>query len=104
MKSKILITGASGFIGTNLLEFFLNTNFAVYNLDTAKPRNHRHREYWREVDICDLPALQSTIDEINPDYLVPGHCAGERFYDLVRAEMPDKVIHAAVGARFVFGA
>jgi 7,8-dihydropterin-6-yl-methyl-4-(beta-D-ribofuranosyl)aminobenzene 5'-phosphate synthase len=42
--------------------------------------------------------------EINPDYLIPGHCAGERFYDLVRAEMPDKVIHSAVGARFVFGA
>jgi hypothetical protein len=32
-----------------------------------------------------------------------GRRTGERFYDLVRAEMPDKVIHAAVGARFVFG-
>ena len=30
--------------------------------------------------------------------------AGERFYDLVRAEMPDKVIRSAVGTRFVFGA
>jgi 7,8-dihydropterin-6-yl-methyl-4-(beta-D-ribofuranosyl)aminobenzene 5'-phosphate synthase len=46
----------------------------------------------------------ATLKEINPDYLIPGHCAGERFYDLVRAEMPDKVIHAAVGARFIFGA
>lgn len=45
----------------------------------------------------------ATLEEINPDYLIPGHCAGERFYDLVRAEMPDKVIHAAVGARFIFG-
>jgi hypothetical protein len=33
-----------------------------------------------------------------------GRRTGERFYDLVRAEMPDKVIHAAVGARFVFEA
>jgi len=41
---------------------------------------------------------------INLDYLIPGHCAGERFYDLVRAEMPDKVIHSAVGTRFVFAA
>jgi 7,8-dihydropterin-6-yl-methyl-4-(beta-D-ribofuranosyl)aminobenzene 5'-phosphate synthase len=46
----------------------------------------------------------AAFKEINPDYLIPGHCAGERFYDLVRAEMPDKVIHSAVGARFVFGA
>jgi hypothetical protein len=36
--------------------------------------------------------------------LEPGHCAGERFYDLVRAEMPNKVIRSAVGTRFVFGA
>jgi len=46
----------------------------------------------------------AAFKEINPDYLIPGHCAGERFYDLVRAEMPDKVIRSAVGTRFVFGA
>jgi hypothetical protein len=46
----------------------------------------------------------ATLKEINPDYLIPGHCAGERFYDLARVEMPDKVIHSAVGARFIFGA
>ena len=46
----------------------------------------------------------AAFKEINPDYLIPGHCAGERFYDLVRAEMPDKVIHSAVGTRFVFEA
>jgi 7,8-dihydropterin-6-yl-methyl-4-(beta-D-ribofuranosyl)aminobenzene 5'-phosphate synthase len=46
----------------------------------------------------------AAFKEINPDFLIPGHCAGERFYDLVRAELPDKVIHSAVGTRFVFGA
>jgi 7,8-dihydropterin-6-yl-methyl-4-(beta-D-ribofuranosyl)aminobenzene 5'-phosphate synthase len=46
----------------------------------------------------------AAFKEINPDYLIPGHCAGERFYDLVRAELPGKVIHSAVGTRFVFGA
>lgn len=46
----------------------------------------------------------AAFKELDPDYLIPGHCAGERFYDLVRAEMPDKVIHSAVGTRFVFGA
>ena len=39
----------------------------------------------------------AAFKEINPDYLIPGHCAGERFCDLVRAEMPDKVICPAVG-------
>ena len=44
------------------------------------------------------------LKEINPDYLIPGHCSGDRFYDLARNELGDKVIHSAVGTRFVFGA
>jgi 7,8-dihydropterin-6-yl-methyl-4-(beta-D-ribofuranosyl)aminobenzene 5'-phosphate synthase len=46
----------------------------------------------------------ATLKEINPDYLIPGHCSGDRFYDLARNELGDKVIHSAVGTRFVFGA
>jgi 7,8-dihydropterin-6-yl-methyl-4-(beta-D-ribofuranosyl)aminobenzene 5'-phosphate synthase len=41
---------------------------------------------------------------IDPDYLIVGHCTGDRFYDLARAALGDKVIHSAVGTRFVFGA
>jgi 7,8-dihydropterin-6-yl-methyl-4-(beta-D-ribofuranosyl)aminobenzene 5'-phosphate synthase len=51
-----------------------------------------------------IQQIIGAFKEINPDYLIPGHCAGERFYDLVRAEMPDKVIRSAVGTRFVFEA
>jgi 7,8-dihydropterin-6-yl-methyl-4-(beta-D-ribofuranosyl)aminobenzene 5'-phosphate synthase len=45
----------------------------------------------------------AALREIGPDYLVLAHCCGERFYDLARAELPDKVIRSAVGTRFVFG-
>ena len=51
--------------------------------------------------------IQNTIaafQEINPDHLIPAHCSGDRFYDLARAAMPDKVIHSAVGTRFIFEA
>jgi 7,8-dihydropterin-6-yl-methyl-4-(beta-D-ribofuranosyl)aminobenzene 5'-phosphate synthase len=44
------------------------------------------------------------FEEINPDYLMLGHCSGDRFYDLARSQLGDKVIHSAVGTRFVFGA
>lgn len=40
--------------------------------------------------------------EINPDYLIPGHCSGDRFYEIARNELGDKVIHSEVGTRFVF--
>ena len=46
----------------------------------------------------------ATLKEINPDHLIPGHCSGDRFYDLARDELGDKVIHSAVGTRFIFEA
>ena len=42
--------------------------------------------------------------ELDPDYLIPAHCTGDRFYDLARDELGDKVIHSAVGTRFIFSA
>ncbi len=51
--------------------------------------------------------INATIEEfraINPQYLIPAHCTGDRFYDLARAALGEKVIHSAVGTRFLFTA
>ena len=51
--------------------------------------------------------IRRTIEEfkaIDPDHLIPAHCTGDRFYDLARDAMGDKVVHSAVGTRFVFSA
>jgi len=37
--ARILITGGSGFIGTNLVEHFLGEGAAVLSLDARPPRN-----------------------------------------------------------------
>lgn len=44
----------------------------------------------------------AAFQEIDPDHLIPAHCSGDRFYDLAREAMGDKVIHSAVGMRFIF--
>ena len=44
------------------------------------------------------------MKEINPDYVISGHCSGDRFYHLARDELGDKVINSAVGTRFMFAA
>jgi 7,8-dihydropterin-6-yl-methyl-4-(beta-D-ribofuranosyl)aminobenzene 5'-phosphate synthase len=46
----------------------------------------------------------AALKEINPNFLIPGHCSGDRFFEIARSELGDKVIHTAVGTRFVFGA
>jgi len=49
-----------------------------------------------------ITATIEAFREINPDLIVPAHCTGDRFYDLARDALGDKVVHSAVGTRFVF--
>jgi len=51
--------------------------------------------------------VRETVAELkamNPDFVVPAHCSGERFYDIARAEMPGRIVRSAVGTRLTFGA
>ena len=44
------------------------------------------------------------LKDINPDYLMPAHCTGEAFYDMMRREMPGKVFQSNVGTLYTFTA
>jgi 7,8-dihydropterin-6-yl-methyl-4-(beta-D-ribofuranosyl)aminobenzene 5'-phosphate synthase len=46
----------------------------------------------------------AAFQDIGPDWLIPAHCTGDRFYDLARQAMGDNVVHSAVGTRFIFEA
>ena len=72
-KDRVLITGGSGFIGTNLIEALINDGFTVLNLDIASPRNIEHRHVWVSADIRSLVQVQAVVSEFRPDYVI--HCA-----------------------------
>ena len=67
---RILITGGSGFIGTNLVEHYLSRGEEVLNFDIAAPRNAQHRPCWRQVDILDSQLLRTEIARFSPTYVV----------------------------------
>lgn len=46
----------------------------------------------------------NALKEINPDYIIPMHCTGEAFYEIAKREVPDKLLRAYTGTRFVFSA
>ena len=48
---KIVITGGSGFIGTNLIERFMSENYDVCNLDFNEPKIAEHKSIWKNVDL-----------------------------------------------------
>lgn len=69
-KEKILITGGSGFIGTNLMEYYLSIGATVLNIDIKSPKKADHLQYWKRVDILDLDKLKSTVSNFKPDFII----------------------------------
>jgi len=67
---RVLVTGGSGFIGTNLVEYLLNTGVQVLNFDIKPPANATQRAHWRPVDICEAGSLNEALQEAAPEAVV----------------------------------
>ena len=67
---KVLVTGGSGFIGTNLVEYYLSKGAEVVNLDIAPPRNPEHKSYWKEMDVLDSESLSAEIANFSPSHII----------------------------------
>ena len=66
---KILITGGSGFIGTNLINAILD-KYIIMNLDIQRPKIQDHYCFWENVDINNYEELEKKIIDFNPDYII----------------------------------
>ncbi len=74
MKSKnkisILVTGGSGFIGTNLMNYLIENKYRCINLDFRPPVNREHLDYWVDVDICKYDEFQNAIKQFKPSHII----------------------------------
>lgn len=70
MNTKILITGASGFIGTNLLEDLQKKNYEVLNIDFHNPKIPERKRYWKNVDIRNYELFEKEVLAFDPDYII----------------------------------
>jgi nucleoside-diphosphate-sugar epimerase len=68
--SQIVVTGGSGFIGTNLVQYLVDRGDTVLNLDIAPPRNRSQTSFWRPCDLLDRDGLSASLEECDPDYIV----------------------------------
>jgi nucleoside-diphosphate-sugar epimerase len=67
---KVLVTGGSGFIGTNMLSLLIEKGFDVVNYDIKKPQLREHEKFWVEIDICNKSQLSKLIQKDLPDYII----------------------------------
>jgi nucleoside-diphosphate-sugar epimerase len=67
---RLLVTGGSGFIGTNLMEHFIRKGATVLNLDWNPPLDPAQAAWWREGDLMDTARLEAVLGEFKPTHVV----------------------------------
>ena len=67
---RILITGGSGFIGTNAIEAFSKDATALLNYSMHAPLNPEQTPYWCAGDILDATATTGAFQEFRPTHVL----------------------------------
>ncbi len=78
-KTKVLITGAKGFVGSNLTVFLKSKNFKVFSLGK------------NNFNLLKLGQIQKKIKNIKPDYVV--HCASKSGGVKYNLDYPATIFH-----------
>ncbi|WP_172567630.1 NAD-dependent epimerase/dehydratase family protein [Vibrio fluvialis] len=67
---KVVVTGGSGFIGTNLIDSLLSRGYDVLSLDISPPVNNEHLKIYQYCDIREYDSLYEKFIHYSPDIVV----------------------------------
>lgn len=67
---RVLITGGSGFIGTNAMEVWLPLGHTILNYSHQPPLNPEHAPFWQEGDILDSAMTTETFQRFAPEAIL----------------------------------
>jgi nucleoside-diphosphate-sugar epimerase len=96
---RLMVTGGSGFIGTNVVSHFIAHGHPVCSLDVAAPTVPSHRPHWMQIDIGNEAALVQEIRRFAPTHLV--HLAGAASFDTAKEDLD---LHNVKGTESVLNA
>lgn len=66
IESRVVVTGGSGFIGTNLVQALRDEGIPVLNLDDRPPRNPAHSDVFKRMSLLDASDLADEIKAFAP--------------------------------------
>jgi UDP-glucose 4-epimerase len=72
---KVLVTGASGFIGSHLCRSLTNQGAEVYALSRAFRKDDMANLHWIQVDLEDATSLRDLVRTLHPNVVI--HLAGQ---------------------------
>jgi nucleoside-diphosphate-sugar epimerase len=82
---KVLITGGSGFIGTNITSYFAITKqYEVLNIDIVPPKDSQLNHLYKKVDVTCMDDFKKVTLAFNPDYII--HLAARTDLDGISME------------------
>lgn len=67
--ARVLVTGGSGFIGTNLVGAYRAAGVNVRNADIAAPRNPADRNLWVAADVDQMDSLRAIVESFTPTHV-----------------------------------
>ncbi len=78
---RILLTGATGFIGRHCLPFLSSRGYEVHAVSTRCPMDSSSVIHWHKIDLLNSLQLQDLVTDVMPShllhfawYVVPGKC------------------------------
>jgi nucleoside-diphosphate-sugar epimerase len=80
MSRRIIITGGSGFIGTNAVDAALSAGYSVMNIDIEQPNKKEHTLFWKQVDIRKHEDFENAIISFAPTHIL--HLAAKTGMDV----------------------
>ena len=102
---KIIVTGGSGFIGSNLVDFLIRKNFFVINLDKLTYSSNKYANVLRnnknykliKIDIINFKKITKIIEKYKPKVIF--NLAAETHVDR-SIDGPKKFIHTNINGTF----
>jgi nucleoside-diphosphate-sugar epimerase len=73
-QKRILITGASGFLGSNIAQKLCELGAEVHAV-SRRPQESKNLLNWRRADLCDPQIVRTVIASVRPDLII--HLASE---------------------------
>jgi len=81
LNMRLLITGGSGFIGTEVVRQALAHGLDVVSIDIQPPSDPSHHSLWREGDVRDAAFVAGVVHEVRPQFVA--HLASD-----IRTDLP----------------